>query len=595
MIGFDTYLPLAFAAVFALVWVAKYTWSFREARGASWLAVLFIVMAVSSMLYALPITVTDEALAFAFVRLRGWLSTVQGALLVLFMLHFVNVAAPARHVVSVTIAFALVYALVVQAAPNLTPLVYAHFDRVPLPGGGQAELLRYGTLWFISRAINVALLAGAFVMMIRAAVQLHGQVRRRLLMMALAFPLLWLLSLPVTLVAEPPPILILTPAAYLITGVLARFVLLDSSIFAMTPLAYRALFSELSYPALLANDRGVIQAANAAATRLFAGHTIKPGQTTLDDLGLPPAGQPAHWRDADGQFHDLSRVAVTTREGADLVGEVLLFNDASERLQTEAERAAISMERGRMEALVEMSRHLSHELRTPLAVIGTALHVARRVRDLDKIDERLGIIEAQSARIQNILEEFRTLSRLENPNQLSQRPLSIDDLTRAVCASLAPTAEAQQITLMVNTQANSRVYGEVQLLRSAMVHLIHNAIAFTPVGGKVSVQTRVQANAQGHTGVALEVSDTGVGIPPELIAAVLQPFYKANSARTALDGTGAGLGLTIAHQVAQAHRGTLSLASTPNQGTTVMMWLPKRGPSEARAGSEQQADAAPGG
>jgi signal transduction histidine kinase len=131
-------------------------------------------------------------------------------------------------------------------------------------------------------------------------------------------------------------------------------------------------------------------------------------------------------------------------------------------------------------------------------------------------------------------------------------------------------AEEEGVMLFIEADSSShlRIPGDAGKLRQAFASLVHNAIKFTPRGGKVTVGAQV-------TGGILKVwiEDSGVGIPDSDIAAITRPFHRL---RSALDGLhqGAGLGLPYAKAIVELHGGSLEIESTPGEGTCVVVLLP---------------------
>jgi two-component system, OmpR family, phosphate regulon sensor histidine kinase PhoR len=119
--------------------------------------------------------------------------------------------------------------------------------------------------------------------------------------------------------------------------------------------------------------------------------------------------------------------------------------------------------------------------------------------------------------------------------------------------------------------------GDAVRLRQAFTNLLHNAIKFTPAGGEVCVSGRAQGGV-----LAIQIADSGVGMPPELLASVVRPFHRL---RSALDGQhqGAGLGLPYAKAIVDLHGGTLTLASEVGAGTAVTIELPIQANALSRA------------
>jgi signal transduction histidine kinase len=125
------------------------------------------------------------------------------------------------------------------------------------------------------------------------------------------------------------------------------------------------------------------------------------------------------------------------------------------------------------------------------------------------------------------------------------------------------------------------VFADERLVRQVALNIISNAIKFTPAGGRVTIDVRVERD----TGATLSITDTGIGIAAKDLDRVLRPFEQVESALARRHG-GTGLGLPYSKRVIEIHGGTLKLSSQVNQGTTVRVDLPA---SRVRTGT----DAAP--
>jgi signal transduction histidine kinase len=133
------------------------------------------------------------------------------------------------------------------------------------------------------------------------------------------------------------------------------------------------------------------------------------------------------------------------------------------------------------------------------------------------------------------------------------------------------------LTLTVAASPMPLVSGDGDRLAQVITNLISNAIKYTPRGGQVRVSTQVSSG-----GVEVVVQDTGIGIPAEDLPRIFERFYQVDRARGPRRGT--GLGLAIAHEIVQAHGGTLTAASAgPNTGATFTLWLPSA-PVKAASG-----------
>ena len=107
-----------------------------------------------------------------------------------------------------------------------------------------------------------------------------------------------------------------------------------------------------------------------------------------------------------------------------------------------------------------------------------------------------------------------------------------------------------------------------EALQRAISNIVLNALAYTPEGGQITVSTAFE-NQQ----IAIRVTDTGIGIPPEDVPHIFERFYRADKARNT-DKGGMGLGLSISRQIVQAHHGTIDVMSTPDQGSVFTIRLP---------------------
>ncbi len=129
-------------------------------------------------------------------------------------------------------------------------------------------------------------------------------------------------------------------------------------------------------------------------------------------------------------------------------------------------------------------------------------------------------------------------------------------------------AEQKHIAVSLQENAPITLVGDRDRLRQLFLNLVDNAIKYTPEGGTVTLAARRQ------NGTALfQVQDTGIGIPPEEIEKIFDRFYRVDKARSRERG-GTGLGLSIAKWIAELHRGTITVTSEVNKGSTFTVSLP---------------------
>jgi signal transduction histidine kinase len=162
-----------------------------------------------------------------------------------------------------------------------------------------------------------------------------------------------------------------------------------------------------------------------------------------------------------------------------------------------------------------------------------------------------------------------TLARLDaNPQHHEQEVLNLNILAQASVQRVAAFAQQKNVTVQHEPGDDILTIGDSTLLEQAILVLLDNAIKYNKPGGSVTLRTSA-SNGQAR----IEIIDTGIGIPPEHLPHLSERFYRVDKARSREAG-GAGLGLSIAHNIATLHKGTLNLTSTVDQGTTAMLLLP---------------------
>jgi len=225
----------------------------------------------------------------------------------------------------------------------------------------------------------------------------------------------------------------------------------------------------------------------------------------------------------------------------------------------------------------------SHELRTPLAILRGEAEVAmsQHGRKAEDYLESLGILHEETSRLIKIVEDLFTLTRADSGQYLlSPEDVYLEEVV-AECAHSARTlAREKNIELSVDASSECLVHGDQALLRRMILNLLDNAIKYTAEGGRVDIACRATT-----AGFEVHVADTGPGIPPELQSRIFERFFRADPARprSGREG-GAGLGLSIALWIAEAHHGRLELVRSDATGSHFAVYL--AGPGIAYAGTD---------
>jgi signal transduction histidine kinase len=277
----------------------------------------------------------------------------------------------------------------------------------------------------------------------------------------------------------------------------------------------------------------------------------------------------------------LRRLAAPTGDVIEAVGRVA-DGDLSTRVRERGPREARALARAfnamtsRLEASEEQRRRLladvSHELRTPLSVVQGSLEaIVDGVRPADA--EHLAGILDETKVLSRLVEDLRTLSLAESGAlALHREPTDLATIIRDVVASFAPQAREAGVKLGFSDVVELPL-ADVDPVRTheILTNLIANALRYTPRGGTIGVDAVPDEGGV----IAMTITDTGVGIPPEALGRVFERFYKS------ADSRGAGLGLAIAKQLLEAHGGAISATSVVGRGTEIHFTLPIEGPARS--------------
>lgn len=263
---------------------------------------------------------------------------------------------------------------------------------------------------------------------------------------------------------------------------------------------------------------------------------------------------------------DLSKrlpVATPKDEGGRLVTTV---NGLLSRLE-----AAFARRKQALDSQRRFAADASHELRTPLTAISGHARMLDEwalEEDLARARRSVGAIRREADRMRNLVESLLALTRGDEGAGLEIGRHDLAALAEEA-AQAAKDASGGKVSVEYARPRHEieATFDRNRVLQVASI-LLDNAVKYTPEGGSVAVRLR----EEDHMAV-LEVSDTGVGIAEDELPLVFERFYRTDHSRA--DG-GAGLGLSIACQIAESHGGEIRATSTPGKGSTFTLLLPKR-------------------
>jgi signal transduction histidine kinase len=245
----------------------------------------------------------------------------------------------------------------------------------------------------------------------------------------------------------------------------------------------------------------------------------------------------------------------------------------------QAEAAALHARQGMLEAQAAdraksvFLANMSHELRTPLnAIIGFSelikldAHEAR-----DKHPQYAGYIHEAGTLLLAIINGLLDLARIEAGKLvLEEAWVSLSEVTASVLQTLRPLAQSKSITTTCDAgPVPLAIHVDATKFKQILLNILSNAVKFTPAGGRVAIG----AGCADAGDLAISIADNGIGIPPEQVQKVLEPFQQVHDPLMRRND-GVGLGLPIAKGLIGLHGGTLELTSEVGVGTTVLVRLP---------------------
>jgi signal transduction histidine kinase len=235
--------------------------------------------------------------------------------------------------------------------------------------------------------------------------------------------------------------------------------------------------------------------------------------------------------------------------------DLAIIEDAYQAVNVERQQQS-----ERLAAIGQVAGGIAHELRNPLNAVKTSVYYLRNARNpsAEKTAEHLERIERQVGRADGVITALTDFSRLPLP---TLRPVSLKRCVEAVL-EVTPLPENVQVVTDCPEDLPPALADAAQL-QIVIGNLVRNARDAMPEGGRLSI-----TGSEAGDDVVLSVSDTGVGIPPDQVARIMEPLYSTKS-------RGIGLGLAISRAIIEKHNGGLEVSSHPGRGTTFTLRLHK--------------------
>ena len=279
-----------------------------------------------------------------------------------------------------------------------------------------------------------------------------------------------------------------------------------------------------------------------AIKRAMLGERIDAVEAVIDDRSLLINARPL--RDGDAQE-----------------GTVISITDLTQLRRLESVRR-------------DFVANVSHELKTPLTSIHGYSETLLQDENLPEDTRRqfIEVIDRNAVRLQLIVDELLDLARIESGAwQPAIEPVDVGELARDVWSECSELPGARRISFST-PEVSALVLADAGALRHVLSNVIGNAVRYTPAGGSIRVTVRDVAGAGAREMRAIDVTDTGAGIPTTSIPRIFERFYRVDPARSREAG-GTGLGLAIVKHLVEGMDGTVSAASELTKGTTITITL----------------------
>jgi two-component system NtrC family sensor kinase len=242
----------------------------------------------------------------------------------------------------------------------------------------------------------------------------------------------------------------------------------------------------------------------------------------------------------------------------------MLYADLHSRMNEIAAAQQQLVQSAKLAAIGELAASVAHEINNPLGVIlGHGDLLAMQFPPDTKTGKQVAAIQSQARRAAKIMRDLLDFARRREPKR---EPVALNLVILRTIDLLGPKLKKSRVHVETDfDDAAPPVPADADQITQVLLNLMGNACDAMPGGGRLTVRTRFLEDAQG---VSIEVADGGVGMTPEQISQIFEPFYTTKGEQ------GTGLGLSVSLGIVRNHGGSLEVDSRPGEGTTMIVRLP---------------------
>jgi len=578
--------PLAIAALVSAL-LALYFWERRNTPGAKPATILMLALFVWSTGYMLEFMGANLATKILWAKIQYFGIVTLPVSLLLFALEFSGrqsqVTAPRLAAIIIVPAITLLLAI----SNEMHLQIWSNWDIEPI-GETLVLHLEHGIAFWVNIVFTYLLLAISTVLIVQTLVHRSGLYRGQMGSMLVGIAAPWVGNAVSNLGLLPIPI-DLTPFGFTITGIAIAWGIFRHSLMNIAPIAYETVFKSIDDAVFILDTQNRVldinsagrKALNLTANQVIGQHArnvFKEQADLLDHFQYIMNAQEeiAIAQGSRAGFYELSISPLVDHKNRN-VGRAIVLHEITERKQAEivmAEARDQALRSAQMKS--QFLARVSHELRAPLGVIrgyadllnepayGTLTELqVKAVKEIIESNQRVADM------VSELLDEARLSA---GAIQLESLPFSPADILEDAQAKLSVLTQKKGLSLTteLDPELPTQLVGDSTRLNQMVTNLVSNSIKFTQQGG-----IQIKFYYSGDEKWALEVTDTGTGIPKAAYEAIFEPFRQADNTITRKYG-GTGLGLSIVKHLTGMMGGEIALNSELGKGTTFTIVLPLR-------------------